>query len=994
MPFLSFYGSSSRIFEANSAAQRLTGRTCEELVSLNIDDVLKAERGDLQSDASFQAADGFLLHDCESDTWAPVQVSVANFGSGEPFHRVLTVRDLREQRQVERRLEQTESELKRVLASVSDCIWSAEVSGGKWRLRYCSPPIEAITGRPPSAFVGRDVEYFYAIVHPADRSRVRDNDRRVADLMEPSAIEYRVMLPDGGFRWVRESLHPRRDTAGRLNVDAVMSDITAQKAAELALMESRQQFEAFMNAIPLVGFFKNNAGQYVYANQHFARKFDRPVSSIVGKHGSDMWPAAIAARLRVIDMEVMAGTHPVESRESVPTPDGVLREWWVVKFPIPDGHGGVLLGGIALDLTDRRHLEESLQRTDQRYRLLWQRNLAGVFRATSDGRILDCNDRFARIYGFSSGAAMLNRSTTDLYFDLEVRKEFLTRLRAAGYLLNYELPMRRADGAPIWILENVTLLVEDGREVLEGTIIDISDRKRVDEALRTSEANYRTLIDHLDQAIFLKDRNLRYVMVNPLFCKGINRREEELIGKTISDLYPDEHTEKSRAIERRVLAEGRSIETEDVLKIEGQARQVRVRRTPVKDDAGAVVGVLGICWDVTDQRALEAQLRHVDKMDAVGQLAGGIAHDFNNLLTVMLGNVSYALSEANDLQATRTLVRNAEKAGLRAAELTKTLLGFSRQSTVATVPLDLGQAIAEVVEMTRPSIPANVRLDVQTIPDLWPVQFDPVMMNQVLTNLTLNARDAMPAGGVITFSTSHFEPDADHLAAHVESRPGEYVRLVVKDTGTGIAPELRQRIFEPFFTTKPKAKGTGLGLAIVFSIVKQHNGWIECDSEPGRGTCFTLYLPRCSAAVTPPAPTVSVPAANGAATILFVDDEPLICQLSQSILSRVGFKVLLAENGERAVDLYRDHRAEIVLVILDAVMPRLSGRQTLAELNRLNPRVPVLFSSGFASEVVDLNEMPQVRGFLPKPYRAEQLVNQVNEILGQIKSERALASES
>jgi PAS domain S-box-containing protein len=626
--------------------------------------------------------------------------------------------------------------------------------------------------------------------------------------------------------------------------------------------------------------------------------------------------------------------------------------------------------------------------SETRHRLLWQRNVAGVVRATLDGRVLDCNDSFARTLGYPTRDVMLTHSTKEFYFDLDVRERFLARLRADHVLTNYELCLRRTDGTPVWILENVTLLREGNDEVLEATIIDITERKRVEEALRASEARYRTLINHLDQAIFLKDRDLKYVTVNPVFCADLGLAEEDLRGQTAHVLLPARFTpqliQKHRAIEEQVLRECRPIQTEDTFLVRGKPRSIRINRTPVKDGADNVVGVLGIAWDVTEQRALEEQVRHVHKMDAIGQLAGGIAHDFNNLLTIMLGNLSFILNQPNDLPTVLDLVRNAEKAGLRAAELTRTLLGFARRTVLTTVPFDLHQAIGEVLQMIRTTIPTAIALETHMQPDLWYVEADPGQINQVLTNLTLNARDAMPDGGAIIYRTSHFVPDADYLATHVEARPGEFVRLRVQDTGVGIPSAHRQHIFEPFFTTKDKSKGTGLGLAIVFGIVKQHNGWIVCESEPGRGSCFDIFLPRCRRSIdSHSAPPQHAPHPATPDTILLVDDEAMIRQLGKTILTRAGYQVLLAENGLQAVDIFRTHRDQIALVILDAIMPRLSGRDTLRELARLHPGVCVLFSSGFSTEQLSALEFPQVRGVLPKPYRAEQLLEKVRDILEQ-----------
>ncbi|MSQ93791.1 MAG: response regulator [Gemmataceae bacterium] len=259
-------------------------------------------------------------------------------------------------------------------------------------------------------------------------------------------------------------------------------------------------------------------------------------------------------------------------------------------------------------------------------------------------------------------------------------------------------------------------------------------------------------------------------------------------------------------------------------------------------------------------------------------------------------------------------------------------------------------------------------------------------MGQVLTNLTLNARDAMPEGGKIVYQTTHVVPDADYLAHNVEARPGEYVCLRVADTGSGIPAELQQHIFEPFFTTKERGKGTGLGLAIVFGIVRQHGGWIACQSEPLRGTAFELFLPRCLA-VSETSATDEPVAANALAdgTILIVDDEPMIRQLANAILTQAGYHVLQAENGAVALDILRERPGQIDVIVLDAVMPKLSGEETLRELARSLSDDSVIFSSGYSTEQTGLHEFPQIRAFLPKPYRAEQLAQTVSEIFGQAR---------
>ena len=975
---------SQRILDANPAAQLRTGQALAQLLVRPIASVLRAERlneqpaldNGVREGSLLEALDALLLPGRENPI--PVQVTITRL---RPNVSLLTARDLRVAGRQDAPMRESERQFHGLAEIANELFWRLDPQG-IWT-HVNGPALRAMSGYEPEEVLG---QHFAKFIAPEERER--------AVQAFQDGVQGKVMFDfqttgchKNGSR-THLSINARAifDEAGELQaVIGTTTDITRWKAAETALFESQQRFELFMNRIPMLGFMKDGDGRMIYLNRAFADKFEKPAEFFLGKLDHELWPAEIAARLRAVDLRVISGAVPREMREQVPTPDGLLREWWVVKFPFRDAQGRTLLGGIAVDLTERQQLEEALRRSEERYRQLWQRNLAGGFRAALDGRILDCNDSFARLYGFQSRADMLTRSTTELYFDLAVRREFLTRVRERQIVTNYEMQMRRADGTPIWILENVSLVQEKGEEILEGTIIDISERKRAEEALRLSESNYRTLINNLDQGIFLKDRELRYVTVNAVFCKAVGKHETELRGKTIAEVFPPHPlVEKSAGIERQVIEYDRPVETEDHVRIRGEPRVIRIHRTPVKDAAGTVVGVLGICWDVTDQRELETQLRHVQKMDAIGQLAGGIAHDFNNLLTIMLGNLSFILSGELDQRATIEQVRNVEKAALRAADLTHTVLGLSHRGALATVPCNMNESIDEVVRLTRSTLPNSIRLEVRAEANLGFVQADPTHLSQVLTNLTLNARDAMPRGGVILFQTSHFTPSADYLASHLEARPGNFVRLCVTDTGEGIPDELRQRIFEPFFTTKEKGKGTGLGLATVFSIVKQHRGWIVCESALGQGTSFDIFLPRCPGTVAPSTPVPAAALPNGVReTILLVDDESMIRQLTRTILIKAGYDVLMAEDGAQGLEVYQAHRGRIALVILDAVMPRLSGRDMLRELVRIAPDVSILFSSGFSTEQLALNEFPQVRGLLPKPYRAEQLVQKVAEVLGQ-----------
>jgi PAS domain S-box-containing protein len=559
-----------------------------------------------------------------------------------------------------------------------------------------------------------------------------------------------------------------------------------------------------------------------------------------------------------------------------------------------------------------------------------------------------------------------------------------------SFRLQYRI--QPAGGGERWVWEQGRQVkFADGHApVLEGFITDITERKRAHEALRDSEAKYRSLIENLTQSVFLKDRDLQFVAVNGPFCRSLGLRDDQIIGRNDLDFFPAEMAEQFRADDRIVLSQGQRLEREEQTLLNGKLRTVMTVKSPVRDEAGRVVGVLGIFWDITEQRTLEAQLRQAQKMDAVGQMAGGIAHDFNNLLTAVLGNLELAQMELPDVHPARELLTSAIKAGFRAAELTRQLLSFARQTPLRPGLLCLNASVDETVRLLRRTIDPRIILETRPAGELWNVQADASQMGQVLMNLCLNARDAMPKGGTLTLETGNQALDADSVLAHADGRPGEFVRLSVEDTGEGMPPEVRDHVFEPFFTTKGPGKGTGLGLAVVFGIVKQHGGWIECETSLGKGTRFDIYLPRSKDVEQPAPENTTAAVAGGCELVLLADDQELVRTLGRDILERFGYRVLTAADGQEAVDMYRQRMKDIELVVLDYAMPRLSGLDTLHLLRELNPNIPVLFSSGYYSEqALQAMEKEEMVGFVGKPYRPGELARCVRDILDRTKARQS-----
>jgi PAS domain S-box-containing protein len=632
-----------------------------------------------------------------------------------------------------------------------------------------------------------------------------------------------------------------------------------------------------------------------------------------------------------------------------------------------------------------KEVEITLRESEARHRDLIEHSLQGIV-IHQDGIIRFGNQPLARMFGYDSPAQLIGK---ELWTTLVDPSEWpVLHARTAACLRGEPLPVHpgwrgiRRDGSPIWVEASATRTTWEGRLAILAFFIDITERRRAEEALRASEEHYRKLFETLPYPTWVYElETLRFLAVNDAAVRRYGWSREEFLRMDIKQIRPaDQVPLLLEFLARRPASHDETHlwkhRTKDgtLLDVEITSHELLFNGRPAR---------LVVANDVTERKRLEEQLRQSQKMEAIGQLAGGIAHDFNNLLTGILGNLALAMGDIPPGHPCRTLLNNVESAGLRAAELTQQLLGFSRRTPLRPVALDLRASIDETVRLLRHVIDPRITVHTISAPQLWPVQADASQIVQVLMNLCLNARDAMPQGGELTLETANVVLGPDSLRLHPDGRPGDFVRLRVSDTGTGIPPEVRAHLFEPFFTTKEPGKGTGLGLAMVFGIVQQHRGWIECHSTVGWGTRFDIYLPRLVTAVDSGAgPSRAEGVHGGRETILLVEDEEIVRRLGQAILERHGYQVLLASNGAEALEVYRNRHTEIDLVILDMAMPKLSGPDTLREMRRFNPTARVLISSGYCSDE-DLRGVKRegAIGFVAKPYRPTDLARSVRAAL-------------
>src|SRR3989475_1106955 len=502
-------------------------------------------------------------------------------------------------------------------------------------------------------------------------------------------------------------------------------------------------------------------------------------------------------------------------------------------------------------------------------------------------------------------------------------------------------------------------------------------------ALGESEDRFHAFMDNSPAVAFMKDEDGRFVYVNQLFERFFKLTRLQWMGKTDFDLWPEETARQLRDNDRAILAEDRPAEIFETFPgPDGILRNWLVFKFPVKDHAGRrFLG--GMAVDITERRHLGQQLRQALKMETIGKLAGGVAHDFNNLVTIITGDSDMVLSRIGPEDPMRRDIEQIKKAGDRAHSLTRQLLAFSRRQMLQPKVLDLNAVVSNLEPMLHRLIGENIELAIVLKPGLGQVKADPGQLEQVLMNLTINARDAMPHGGKLLFETDNATLDEVYARQHIPTQPGSYVRLAVSDTGCGMDEATQSRIFEPFFTTKEQGKGTGLGLSTVYGIVKQHDGYIAVDSEVGRGTTFTIYLPRVEDAVEPVVGGAGPDGSpRGEETILLVEDEGDVRELAREILEKSGYAVLEAANGPDALRIAARHEGVIHLLLTDVVMPQMSGRELARRLVRTRPEVRVLYTSGYIDEnMMRRSVVDQDTALLKKPFSSDALVRRVREVL-------------
>lgn len=891
-------------------------------------------------------------------------------------------RDITERKRAEEARRKSEKQYQALVDDLDAIVWEADAS--TLQFSFVSRRAELILGYPVEQWL-TEPDFWINHILPEDRDFAAALCANAVASEKDHELEYRMLNRDGRPVFLHDRVRIIKDAEGRPTVlRGVMMDITERKRAESQIYLQSAALESAANAI----ITTDRQGEITWANPAFTRLTGYTVEEAFGKNPrilksglqteafyEEMWKTILAGR-------VWHGELTNQRK------DGSLYEEEMTITPVLDTAGAVAnFVAIKQDVSERKRAEKALQVSEARFRELFEHATLGIFRATEDGKLLDVNPALVAMLGYDSAEELLGVNlTTGIYRDPEDRRRLVRLCLENQMHQSTAVEWKRKDGTSIFVrLTGRALQNSRGEtEFFEDFVEDVTERKRTEDALRASETHFRELVENATYGIYVSTLDGKFQMVNSALVKmlGYESQSELLAVNLATDVYEDPH-ERTQLVERFERAQQLEASVVKWKRKDGTQIVVSLRGRGLRNPNGTVDRFEVFVEDITERRSLELQLRQAQKMEAVGRLAGGVAHDFNNLLGVILGYGDLVAEQLKPDDAIFSRVQEILKAGKRATSLTKQLLAFSRQQVLQPQVLNLNSIVEEADKMLRRLIGEDVEMRTSLEPALGKVMADAGQIEQVIMNLAVNARDAMPQGGKLFVKTGNVVLDESYAWQHPPSKAGRFVKLEVTDTGIGMDKETQAHIFEPFFTTKEQGKGTGLGLATVYGIVKQSGGFIWVYSEPGNGTTFKIYLPQVvDSAVDARPEAASASTLRGTETILLVEDEPSLREMTREMLEAYGYTVLESNDPFDAIEIAERHEGAIHLLITDVVMPGMSGRTVAERLKILRPETKSLYVSGYTDDaIVHHGVLEPGSAFLQKPFTQEELTIKIREVL-------------
>jgi two-component system, cell cycle sensor histidine kinase and response regulator CckA len=763
----------------------------------------------------------------------------------------------------------------------------------------------------------------------------------------------------------------------------ILRDVSERNRVEQELRHSQEKYAKMIQSSPDAITLRSLPDRrYVEVSEGFAHLTGYTIEEVIGKTPSEVgiWSddsshGEILEKLRrdgeVRDVEFAFRTKTGEHRYAT-----------VSAVQLTLGTDSYMLS-VSRDITERKIAEERLSQLAA----IVESSFDAIIGKTLDGTIVSWNAGAEAVYGYTAAEAV--GQSIAILAPAEQRQEvdqLLDRLARGEKIDHHETTRVRKDGQKIIVSITLSPIHDASGTIVGASAIsrDITERRRIEQDLRQSEARFACLVQDAPYGIYRVALDGQFLHVNPALVRMLGYESEaELLKCNIqTDVYAKAEFRKQLIDDYWQKKEFRDVEAHWKRK-NGERIIVRLSGRPIERPGGEIIYFEVFAEDITERRSLERQLLQSQKMDAIGRLAGGVAHDFNNLLGVILGQTELLQGELGSSPSVHRRTEAIDQSARRAADLTKQLLAFSRQQFIEPRVVDTNAIVRDVEKLLKRLIGEDVELTIHMQSNAGNIKIDPSQLEQILMNLAVNARDAMPEGGKLILETAYVELDEAYARQHLGATAGDFVMLAVSDTGTGMDSQTMARIFEPFFTTKGEGRGTGLGLSTVYGIVKQNNGYIMSYSEVEHGTTFRIYFPRVrETSQARDQKSNQGEFAKGCETILLVEDETSLRELARELLEANGYKVIEAERGEKAIQIVEHSQMPIDLLLTDVVMPGIGGKQLAKRLLELRPELHVLYMSGYTDDVIsNRGVLPENTLLLPKPFTRAILLRRVREAL-------------
>jgi PAS domain S-box-containing protein len=975
----------NRFIECNPRTLRMFGCTKEQIIGRTPFDFSPVEQSDgrdsrekalelihraLKGENRFFEWQHSRLDGSVFDT----EVGLSRFEVAGEIFLLATVRDITKRKDALAALHESE----RLLAAILSASPVGIMRTGDRHIKWANRAWEEMFGYGDAGeYVGQPTNIILASEEYYEDVRKTLYDRCLGGL--PSEMDVELKKRGGEVFQGRIRMNLLDQDAPARGTICTVTDITEQKLIEKSLRDSEEKYRLLVEKA-LEGIIVAQDGLLKFANRAGAEIVGYEVDELITKSFTDFLHPQDRNMVLERHKRRLAGEQ-IESRYTfrVVHKDGAER-WVEIDSGVISWEDRPAALFFMTDITNRKRMEEKLLESEAWYRSLVEDSFDGIF-IQQGLKIIFANARLYEMLGYPSGELEGEEHWRIYHPDYHemTRERALARMRGEEVTPQYEVLLQRKDGSSFTGEINARLISVRGEPGVQVWVRDISRKKKAEEVQR----RLATAIEQATEAIVITDVEGNINYVNPAFERITRYSRSEAVGKNPRILKSGQHSSAFykgmwHTISRGYPWTGQFINRRK----DGTLYREDATISPVRDSSGKIVNYVAVKRDITREVDLQQQLLQAQRMEAVGTLAGGVAHDFNNLLQVVLGYAQLLMTgKAPDSREWQSL----EKISLAArhgADLVKGLLAFSRRAATELRPLNLNNQVLETKSILERTIPRMIKIELKLDDNLPVVQADPAQVEQVLINLAVNARDAMPEGGILTIASSAAELNDDFCEKHFGSIPGLYALLSVSDTGHGMEEETISHIFEPFYTTKEVGKGTGLGLAMVYGIVKQHGGYIHCESEPDRGTTFRVYFPAKTGIHEEQIFESLRIAPGGSETILVVDDEESVREVMCDLLVQAGYRVLRAANGLEALRVYTMNQQQISLVLLDLIMPEMSGKECSRKLVEINPSVKIVLASGYTANTnIEEESLPGVKAFLAKPYEPVDMLDVMRRIL-------------